>query len=249
MDNIFKDKTSEGFDGERDVLGGGGTVETDIYDGIIKLAFSKKSASSDAQGVEYHIELTMPSGSTFTFRETQWVTNRSGEHTYPDKTDPKKKHLLPGYQIIDSLCLMSTGLPLSDQEMAEKTVNLYDFEQKKELPKSVPVLIDLIGKPIAVAVIKQTVDQTTKDSNNVYQPNGKTRDQNVAFKFFHQESKRTTAEVKAGIEKPIFYDKWKTQNQGKSRNLAKGAEGNTGAPTSKSSAAPDSKPRTSLFNS
>lgn len=230
MQNIFSGMKTDGLEQERDVLGGGGTVESGIYDAIIKLAFAKKSGSSDAQGVEYHLELKTPTGGTFIFRETQWVTNRDGVHTYNDKNDPTKKHLLPGYIMVDALCLLSTGYPLAEQEMAEKVVNLYDYDAKKELPKSVPVLTDLIGKEITVAVIKQTVDQTTKNGAGDYIPNGKTRDENVADKFFHTESKRTTSEIRAGLEDPIFYTAWEEKNKGKTKNLAKGTEGNSGVP-------------------
>lgn len=230
MENVFAKKKAEGYDEERDVLSGGGQVDTAIYTGTVKLAFAKKSGSSDAQGVEYHIDLKMPSGGSFTIRETQWVTNRDGDHTYEDKQNAGKRHLLPGYQMIEALCLLTTGIPLSEQEMAEKTVKLYDFEAKKELPKSVPVLVDLIGKPITLAVVRQTVDQTTKDGNGVYQPNGKIRDENVVEKFFQTETSLTTSEIRQGVETAIFAPAWETKNKGKTRMLAKGGEGNTGAP-------------------
>lgn len=245
MENIFANKKADGFEDEKDVLGGGGQVDTAIYTGTVKLAFAKKSQSSDAQGVEYHIDLKMPSGGSFTFRETQWVTNRNGEHTYQDKQDPTKKHLLPGYQMIEALCLLTTGVPLSDQNMAEKVFNLYDFEARKELPKSVPVLVDLIGKPITVAVVRQTVDQTTKDSNGVYQPNGKTRDENLADKFFQADTNLTTSEIRQGVESAIFAPAWETKNKGKTRMLAKGAEGNSGAPGAPPTSGGNSAPKTS----
>lgn len=134
--------------------------------------------------------------------------------------------------------------------MEEKVVNLYDFEAKKELPKNVIVLTDVIGKPITVGVIKQIVDKNVKDSSGNYVPSGETREENVIDKAFHQESKRTVSEIRAGLDEAVFYPKWVEKNQGKPpRNRAKGAEGKTGAPGQPPAAGQAAKPKSSLFSS
>lgn len=91
--NIFGNLQTEGFEGEKDVLGGGGTVESGAYDGVVELAYVGKSQSSDAQNVTFNIKLD----NGFYVRETIYVTNKKGENFYPDKNDAKKKHLLPGF--------------------------------------------------------------------------------------------------------------------------------------------------------
>lgn len=90
---------------------------------------------------------------------------RSGSRTgtvwnsYLDKKDPTKRHPLPGFVTIDDICLLSTGLPLSNQTTEEKTA-FYDFEERKELPKNVHVITSILGLPITLGIVKSTEDKT-----------------------------------------------------------------------------------------
>lgn len=225
MTKMFSHMTDDGLEKATDRLGGGGAFDTNVYDATVKLAYASKSQSSDAQSVVVHLDIDGRE-----YRETFWVTGKSGQNSYPDKKDPSKKHPLMGFTMVDDLCLLTTGLPLSEQPVEEKVCNLYDFEQKKEIPQNVPVLVDLLGKDITVAVFAQIVDKTSKVGND-YVPNGETRTENVADKFFHFDSKRTVTEVREGLEEGVFYHKWSEKNAGQPpRNRAKGVQGNTGAP-------------------
>lgn len=226
MTKMFGNLTDTGLEQSGDRLGGSGILDTGVYDGIVKLAYAGKSQSSNAQSITAHIEINGRE-----FRESFWVTNRNGENFYADKNDAKKKHPLPGFTMADDLCLVTTGQPLAEQTVEEKVVNLYDFNARKEMPQNVPVLTDLIGKPVTVAIFAQIVDKNQKDANGIYQPTGETRNENVADKFFHQESHRTVTEIREGVEEAVFYDKWKEKNAGQPpRNRAKGVQGNSGAP-------------------
>jgi hypothetical protein len=244
MTKMFGNLTGDGLESVGDRLGGG-LLESGVYDGTVKLAYAGKSQSSNAQSVVAHIDVK-----GVEFRETFWITNRNGVNSYDDKKDPSKKHPLPGYTMADDLCLLTTGLPLSEQTVEEKIVKLYDFESKKDIPQNVPVLTDVIGKPITVGVLKQTVDKQQKDSAGNYVNTGETRDENIADKFFHTESRRTVTEVREGFEEPAFYAKWVEKNTGKTRNRAKGSEGKVGAPgrpaASNAAGAPKAKAK-SLF--
>jgi len=239
---MFGNMTTEGLEESGDRLGGGGVLESGPQDGVIKVAYVGKSASSDAQSITTIIDMN-----GFEYRETFWITNRKGENFYTDKQDATKKHGLPGFVMVDNMCQLATGHGLAAQETEEKTVNIYDFEAKKELPKNVQVLTGLIGKPITAGVKKVVVDKTKKDGNGVYQPTGETRDTNEIDKFFHAETKRTVTEYKQGIEEAQFYPKWVEKNEGKTVNKAKGAEGKSGAPGSAPQGGSE-KPQTSLFD-
>lgn len=225
MTKMFGNLRTEGLEDAGDVLGGGGLLESGAYDGTVKLAFAGTSSSSSARSITVHIDVAGRE-----VRETFWITNRSGENFYTDKKDPSKRRPLPGYAMVDDLCLLTTGLPLTEQPVEDKVVRLYDFEAKREVPQNVPILIDVIGKPITVGLLKQTVDKQQKDSAGNYVATGETRDENVADKFFHTESRRTVTEIREGLETAAFYPKWVEKNAGKTRNRAKGAEGKTGVP-------------------
>lgn len=225
MSNIFGNMDTSGVEESRDVLGGFSVFESDAYDGIIKLAYAGKSQNSNAQSVTVHVDLDGRE-----YRETIWITNKDGQPYYLDKNDSTKKLPLPGFVTIDDFCLLSTGLPLQEQTTEEKVVPLYDFEAKKELPKNVHVITSILGLPITIGVLKRVVDKTKKnDSTGQYEPTGETREENVIDKVFHTETKKTTVELREGKES-IFYEKWIDKNKGKTRELAKGAAGQSGRP-------------------
>lgn len=248
MGNMFGNLTTEGLQEVGDRLGGSSALESGLYDGVVKLAYATKSRSSNAQGIVVSIDVGGRE-----VRETFWVTNKNGENFSVDKKDPKLKTPLPGFTSMEELCLVTTGLGLAETTIEEKVVNIYDFEAKKELPQNVPVLMDVIGKPVSIGVVRQTVDKTAKDSAGEYKPTGETRDENVIDKFFHQESHRTVTEIRQQIAEPIFYEKWGVKNTGVTRNRAKGADGaKTGAPgrpgaPAAAGAAGGAKARPSLF--
>ena len=239
--NMFGNLTQDGLEESTDRLGGGGTLESDAYKGTVKLAYAGKARASDAQSVTVHIDIA-----GFEFRETLWVTNRTGQNFYVDKQDATKKHPLPGFTTADDLCLLTTGHGLSEQAIEEKVVKLYDFEAKKELPQNVPVLTGMIGKEIGVGLIKRIVDKNVKDSAGIYVPSGETREENSVDKFFHAESGRTVAEFKAGTADAAFQTKWAEKNRGKTQNRAKGAPGKAGTPA-RPQAVAGAKPASSLF--
>lgn len=243
MTKMFGNLTGDNLEKDGDRLGGGGLLESGAYDGTVKLAYAGTAQASNAQSVTVHIDVD-----GHEFRETYWITNRNGENFYTDKQDPSKKRPLPGFTSVDDLCLVTTGMPLAEQPVEEKVVKLYDFDAKAEIPKNVPVLVELLGKPVTVGILKQTVDKQRKNDAGVYENTGETRDENVADKYFHQETKRTVTEGREGIEEASFYPKWVEKNAGKTRIKAKGAQGNTGTPgrpTAAPGAAP--APKKSLF--
>jgi hypothetical protein len=223
---MFGNLTGDGLEQTGDRLGGGGVRETGAYEATVKLVYAGKASSSNAQSLTVLLDMGGQE-----YRETLWVTNKNGENFFLDKQDKTKKVPLPGFTIADDLCLLTTGMPLSEQTFSEKVVNIYDYEAKKEVPTNVHVLMDLIGKPVIVGVVKQTVDKTKKNDNTgEYLPTGETRDENVIEKVFHAESKRTVTEFRAEQEEAVFYGKWVEKNAGKTRVRAKGAEGKAGAP-------------------
>lgn len=228
MTKMFGGMTTAGLEKTTDRLGGGGVLDTNFYTGTVKLAYAGQSPGG-AKSITVHLDFDGRE-----YRETFWITNKAGQNFYQDKTDAKKKHPLPGFASVDELCLLTTGFPLEEQNAEEKVVKIYDFEQKKEIPTNVPVLIDVIGKKVSAAIVRQTVDKQKKDAAGEYRNTGDTRDENVVEKFFHADTSRTVNEIRDGIETGVFAGKWTEKNKGVTRNKAKGSEGKTGMPGSPS---------------
>ena len=218
--SIFGNLTNEGLEETTDRLGGFQIRATDIYPATIKAAYAGQSAGG-ARNVTVVVEL--PDGE---YSETIYVTNKNGENWFSNQNDKSKKVPLPGFTTVDDICLVTTGKPLAEQDTEEKVVKIYDFDERKELPKAVPMLVDLIGQPLFLGIVQQTVDKRQKnESTGEYEPTGETRDENVIEKVFHDPTKMTVVEARQGATEPVFFEKWLSKNKGNIRNKAKGADG------------------------
>lgn len=223
---LFNNLKSDGLEESQDRLGGFTPLESGIYTGTIKAAYAGHSQSgamsvtvlADFGGKEY--------------RETFYITNKKGENYFLNKDDKTKKVPLPGFTVVDDICLIATGKPLAEQETEEKVINLYDYELKKEVPKSVPMMTELLGQKISLGILKQTENKSVKQGDE-HVPTAETREVNLVDKVFHPELKLTVAEARNGQEEPKFYAAWEKRNKGQTRDkrtIKDGAGGNSGSP-------------------
>lgn len=247
--SLFGNLKSDGLEQTQDRLGGGyQPKETDIYTGKIKALYAGKSAGG-AQSVS--LILSLADGSEY--RETFWITNKKGENFFLNKDDKTKKVPLPGFTIVDDLCLVTTGKPLAEQDTEEKTIKLYDSEAKKELPKAVPMLVEALGLEVSLGIVKVLENKNEKQGDE-YVPIAETRELNATDKVFHTETRMTVVEAREGAEVAKFWDSWLERNKGNTRDkrtIKDGQAGTAGAPkaASASAAAPAAggAPRKSLF--
>lgn len=247
-DNMFGGLTSNDLEEGRDVVGGSFLKDSNIYDATIKVAYgtvSKKGAKAVA--LELDIDGT-------NYRETVYVTNAAGENFY--LTPDKKKAQLPGFNLINDMCRLAADLELHQVSTEDRTLKIYDADAKQELPKSVPVLVDLIGKKVKVALLRKLENKTEKnDQTGEYDPIPDTRESNEVSKFLFAEDGRTVLEISKGVATAVFAEAWLKANEGKTRDLRKIKDGDTsgsgsgrpdkGAPT----AGGEKKATNSLFKS
>ena len=230
--SVFGNLKSDGLEETQDRIGGANIRETDAYLAKIKHAYA---GASQGGAKNVTLVLTLPDGE---YTETVYVTNKKGENWFLNKNDNNKKVPLPGFTTINDICLVTTGKELHEQDAEEKVVKIYDYEEKKELPKSVPVLVDLLGKEFVVGLLRQTVDKNVKnESTGEYEPGGETRDENIIEKVFHHPSLVTVVEAREAQKhsrdpEALFHGKWVEKNKGVTRNKAKGAGDGKGAPQS-----------------
>lgn len=226
MGKLFGKLTTDKLEQAEDRLGGAQPLESGIYDAVVKMAYAGESA----RGAAFVTVIFDINGREL--RSTQYVTKATGENYYADKNDPKKKHPLPGFTVINDLCLLTTGEELSDQNTEEKLVKIYDFETKKEVPTEVPVLVDLLNKEIKVGLVREIVWKTKRDDSGNWVDTNETRMQNEIDKLFHHETMKTVVEYRQEVETPEFYNAWKERNTGRDRDRTAGgagASGSTGA--------------------
>lgn len=234
MSTLGKMKTDEKVENEIDSLGGSGPLESGAYPFTVSMAYLQ-NADSGAVGVV----LLLKNENKQELRVTEWVQSgdkKGNSNYYTTKAGDKK--YLPGYNSINSLCLLAAGVDIHEVDTAMKTVNIYDYDLKKDVPTEVEVITSLLGKEIIAGVIKQTVDKTAKNDAGEYVPTGKTRDENEISKFFRATDQLTTAEIRAETTEAAFYATWVDKHTGVTRDRSTGgspagaaASGSAPAPT------------------
>lgn len=222
--------TTAGLTEQEDFLGGGSWVlDTDVYEGTIKVAYITVS-SGGAKALNLIAEFNNKE-----FRETIYFTNKAGEFHFINQKQEKQG--LPGFITVNDLCLFCTNKELGEQTIEEKVVNVWDNEQRKELPKNVPVLTELTGKPILVAINKNLENKTQKQGDE-YVAIPDTRDTNSIEKFFHPEKKVTISEAKRGLGEGEFIYAWLDKNKGNVRDKRTIKDGDSGAQSGRPGQAP-----------
>lgn len=244
MSNIINNlKTDNAIKDEKDVLGGGGPADSDIYASKVELAYL---GQADSGAVSLNLRLKTDSGREL--RQQLWITSgkAKGFKNYYERDG--ERHYLPGFILANSLTLLTVGKELAAVvDSAEpKMVKVYSPAAKEEVATQVPVLTELLGQEVYAAVLKQIVDKQAKGEDGQYHPTGETREVNEIDKFFRAKDKMTTAEIRAGATEPTFFEAWKKKWAGQVQNRSTGASG-TGNTAASGTASKNSRPVQSLF--
>ena len=250
--SVFSNLGTEGLEEAQDFLGGFQTLATDAYVATIKAMYAGKAAASNAQNVTIIADVNGTE-----YRETIYITNKQGQNFFhpkdkSGKRDETKRNPLPGFSVVNDICLFVTGKPLNEQTTEEKVMNVYDPEQRKEMPKSVQVVTALTGEKIGLAIIREIVFKQEKNtSNGEYEDTTETRTQNSIDKVFHPELMVTASEVKHAPEgktpEADFIPKWLEKNKGVDRDKTKGKTAAGEAPKSGKPGGNSPAPTSSLF--
>lgn len=236
--------TTEQIEEAKDSLGGNAALETDAYVMTVAMAYIKKS-SGGALGLHLHFKTADGKD----FKTAQYMTGGDAKGNLPYYTDKDgKKQFLPGFNIANSLTLLTVGKEISDLDTEPKVIKLYNSDAGAEVPTTVDCVTDLLGAEIIVGLVKQIVDKTKKNDAGVYVPTGETREENDIDKLFRAKDKMTKAEISGGATSPDFYTAWLDKNKGITRNKAgKGSTAGTAGAPKAGSPAGTGKPNKPLF--
>lgn len=249
MSNPFANLKTTGLEEAQDRLGGGFQArDSGAYDMKIKVMYA---GASDGGAANVSVVLLDSKGE---YRETVYITNKQGENFFLNKEDKTKKVPLPGFTVINDICLATTEAPLCDQVWEEKIINIYDYEAKKEVPKSVMVCTSVLEKEVTVGLLQTLKNKGVKQADNSYVDGPEERTEVNISKVFHTESKYTMAEAVAGAQSADFYPKWVEKNTGitiDKRTIKGGAGGKAVGGPPKAGGAPAAggaeAPKKSLF--
>jgi len=237
-------KTDVSIEEEKDTLGGGGFVwDTGVYDVVIDSVYMDQSS-----GGAYNLNFVFKTADGRTLNQTLYVTSGAakGTRNYYEK-DGKKKYL-PGFTAANEIAIVATGKELSQLDIEDKIVEIYDYELKKKVPTTKPVFMELIGKTFKVGVQKVKEYKNVKNNAGEYVPSSDIKEYNEVAKSFTTDG-LTAIELKAGSTEPDFINKWSERNtadfvKDKTKGVTPtaGGAGTAGMPTAATGAAP------SLFN-
>lgn len=219
---LFDKLTTDNLEQDKDFIGGG-LLDSGAYDMVVEMAYVDTSKAG-----AINVNFTFKDSSGRTLKVTEYVTNRKGENFY---TKGNSNYPLPGFTTVNNVCLLGIGKPLSELDTEEKTLSLYNFDVKKEMPMAKQVITDLLGAEITLGVIKSVVDKNTKQADGSYAPSGETREVNEVDKVFRHGDHFTVAEIISEDEEATYYDGWVGKYTGIVRNKAKGTKGSGGSAT------------------
>lgn len=222
LKNLKKD---ENIAGETDVIGGSFVLDSGIYLSTVTMAYLLPSPKG-ALGLVLHFKTE--DGKEF--RQTLYVTSGDDKGNKNTYTRNGKEHYLPGYNLANSLCLLTVGQELPDMETEMKVVKAYSKDAGEEVPTEVEVLTELLNEDVYVALQKQIQDRSVQGDDGKYHPTGETREVNEIDKFFRASDKLTTAEILAESSEPAFFAQWEERWKGQVRDRTTGTSAAKGAP-------------------
>ena len=207
MDNLFGTASTGKVEQEQDYSKR--TVDSGAYEGEIKMAFAG-AAKSGARFVTLQFKLA--NGKDYS--ETVYVTNKEGKNTY--EKDGKEYHL-PGYLLINNLAILTAGKGLHElaADVETRTVKLYDFDAKKEIPTDVPAIIPMIGKKVLITILEEEYAKTKlNDATKKYEPTGEYAVKNSLVKAYCPDTRKSPVELRDDKDATAL-DAWLALNEGK----------------------------------
>jgi hypothetical protein len=229
--SLFKNLTvSNDIEQDKDTLGTSKFApwESGAYPAVIDLAYVEESKGG-AMGIKF----VFKTQDGKELDQTIYMTSgkEKGQLNYYVAKDGTKKYL-PGFTLVNDICLLTVGEEIKDLESETKVLSVYNYDAKKEVPTKKEVLTDLIGKDIILGVQKVIEDK--------YNAPGEVRTVNNISKVFHATDMRTTNEIRSESTAE-FYPTWVEKNTG--ITIDKVGKGKKDTPFT-----PDDKPKKSLFS-
>lgn len=207
---------------EEDKLGGFELLESGVYQATIEYAYGHIS-SGGAQAISVAFKVGKDG---YSLNRTFYITNKKKEAYYTDKSG--QKHFLPGFNLANALVYAATGKELPNVEIAERTLPIYDFNQRKEVPTQVQALIELAGAKVALGIQKVRANKRVKLQDGSYgESNEETFFNEIDRVFTLQDGNVLTLQEAKANAAPEFAAKWADKWNGKVNDKYKEVQGST----------------------
>jgi hypothetical protein len=179
-------------------VGGNFISKTGKYDGIVRMAYAVPSKSSDSIGIRVIIDTD--SGE---IQETVYISYQDGK-TY--KTNDKGEKIENfGFTKMKRLNYLLTGNN-SIPNTEKKTIKIYDYDAKKDVPKEMDVITEWIKKPITVLAVA-VKEFKQKNVNGTYVDTDEVKNKMDIKAYVDFETGKTATEKENG-EDAEYIKKW-----------------------------------------
>ena len=218
--NIF-DNDLEEIDVSGATGGGSYLMESGIYALRIQHAYIETNANTGS--INFVVTAENTDGVTITDRFCVF-SGRTKSNEYVDKRDGTSKKL-PSYLLAKSLGIVVLNKILGPDDYEDKVINVRDWSTGKDVPKTVPMATELVGKFVKAAVIKEIRDKNSlNQQTGRYEPTGETREENHIVRFYNADTGMAASEMKAHQSDPSVQAKametWAEKNTGKTIDKA-----------------------------
>ena len=206
LSKLKENAPAKEIQGETDRIGGS-VLDSDLYPFIIEMAYHKESDKGS-----HALALKLKNGN-LSYNPTVYFTSGTAKgckHYYEANGEQR---YLPGYIVAEAIAQLTCGQGIFDLDAEEKHINLYNFEQKRELPTAVNVFTDLIGKKVILGIHKKVENKSVANQNGEYVKTADTREVNEIDKVFNEEG-FTTPELKANATEPAYMNVWVDKYKG-----------------------------------
>ena len=166
-----------------DRIGGGyQPLPSGIYQAEVAHAYATTSKGG-AMGLVVKFNIIQDGKDPYPYTTTFWVSDKKGNTFYLDKDG--NPHNLAGFNQANHLCALVTGKGLQEVAFEPRTLQLYDYDAKKEVPTEVSAATALFGQTVALAIKHIRENKREKSpSTGEYEPVNEERFTNDIDKIF-----------------------------------------------------------------
>lgn len=206
FENLKKDENIE----QKDTLGGGsGPLDSGLYIGTVDMAYLEKTAGGATM---LNLNLVMANGQKKNF--STCILKKDGDHTWSKNGN---SGYMPGYEILDAMAAHIGAGDITKLPAPEtKTITVYDWNERKEVPAEREVVMSILNKKFAFGIMLIMEDKYQNEDYWVVK--------NEINKVFNAETGNTRTEMEAGLTEGAFIKKWEEANSGRTvdkRNKSK----------------------------
>ena len=195
-----------------DNLGGGFKLKSGLYKMVIDVAYTSESTGG-AQAINIHFKSADPSVRA-QLRQTLWVVSKAGKNYFMGGKNKDKKIALPDMQTFDQICKICVPGTKPDELIEEKkTIKLWNYEMRSEVPTEVTTLPELKNKGIYVGVryCVENKRAPKEPGSKVYVDTNERREFSEVHRVFHTDG-FSTEEKEGKADKAAFIKTWQKKH-------------------------------------